>query len=554
MPWSKKAKWGLILCGSLVWSATMVKSGLVYDYGIGFWGPNGHDGVWHISLASGLSRGTLQMPIFAGENIRNYHLGFDFLLAVIFRLTSLPVSRIYFQVLPPVISILTGLAVYSLVLRWCRDKTAAWWSAFFIYFGGSWGWLVSWLRSGRLGGESMFWSQQAISTLINPPFALSVLLILIGLLSFQRKRFWPAVLVFAVTGWVKIYAGVISFSGLLIWGMFDWIRYRETFTLRVLLASGAIFSLLFFPFNQASANLLVWKPFWFLETLTGFSDRLNWPYLHQVMVNNFATGDWMKYSIAVIAAFCIFIVGNLGTRIVSIFCLIRDNHGLSLPYVFLGQGIILGILFPLLFIQTGTPWNTIQFFYYSQVFAGILAGVAVSNILKIVKFSNFLRIGIWILVIGLTLPTTYDTLHHYLPSRPPAMIPQSEILALDFLSRQPPGVVLTPVFTRSDFPPPKPLYLYESTAYVSAFGGHPVFLEDEINLDITGYDWRSARQELEDFFTTTDASAARGFLQGRNIRYLYLPDVARMHPRLGAGEMGMKTVFENTQVAVWAGN
>jgi len=42
----------LIIIGSLVWSLTMVKSGLCWDAkcvgGIGFWGPNGHDGVWHI--------------------------------------------------------------------------------------------------------------------------------------------------------------------------------------------------------------------------------------------------------------------------------------------------------------------------------------------------------------------------------------------------------------------------------------------------------------------------------------------------------------------------
>ena len=41
----------------------MVKSGLVYDYGMGFWGPNGHDGVWHVSLASSLARGTLNTDL-----------------------------------------------------------------------------------------------------------------------------------------------------------------------------------------------------------------------------------------------------------------------------------------------------------------------------------------------------------------------------------------------------------------------------------------------------------------------------------------------------------
>ncbi len=67
----------LILFGTVSWSLTMVKSGIVYGFGMGFWGPNGHDGVWHIAISESLSRGTLDMPIFAGEAIRNYHIGFN---------------------------------------------------------------------------------------------------------------------------------------------------------------------------------------------------------------------------------------------------------------------------------------------------------------------------------------------------------------------------------------------------------------------------------------------------------------------------------------------
>jgi len=67
----------LILIGTAVWSLTMVKSGLTYPYGVGFWGPNGHDGIWHISLAQSLAKGSWEIPIFAGETIKNYHIGFD---------------------------------------------------------------------------------------------------------------------------------------------------------------------------------------------------------------------------------------------------------------------------------------------------------------------------------------------------------------------------------------------------------------------------------------------------------------------------------------------
>ena len=59
----------LIFLGIINWSLIMVKSALIYPFGMGFWGPNGHDGVWHIALINQLARGSLEMPTFAGEQL-----------------------------------------------------------------------------------------------------------------------------------------------------------------------------------------------------------------------------------------------------------------------------------------------------------------------------------------------------------------------------------------------------------------------------------------------------------------------------------------------------
>jgi len=168
MPWILRNKhWLLITIGTIIWSATMIKSGLVYDFGMGFWGPNGHDGVWHLAIIEGLSRGTFEMPIFVGEKIQNYHLGFDLLVASLHVLTRIPTVNLYFQILPPIMAFLTGYLVFKL--------TTNNWSVFFTYFGGSLGWVLG-------KGESTFWSQQAISTLLNPPYALSLILLQLLLL------------------------------------------------------------------------------------------------------------------------------------------------------------------------------------------------------------------------------------------------------------------------------------------------------------------------------------------------------------------------------------
>ena len=115
-------KWLLIIIGTITWSLTMVRSGWLYSYGMGFWGANGHDAIWHIALAESLSRGSLQMPVFAGFGIQNYHIGFDLILAALHRITFIPVVNLYFQIIPPIMAILIGLLTYNFVYIWRKSK------------------------------------------------------------------------------------------------------------------------------------------------------------------------------------------------------------------------------------------------------------------------------------------------------------------------------------------------------------------------------------------------------------------------------------------------
>lgn len=521
MPFVKRnSHWLLIFLGTFVWSLTMVKSGLVYDYGMGFWGANGHDGIWHISLITSLASGTFQMPIFAGEVIKNYHLGFDLLVAAIHVVTRIPVITLYFQILPPLLALGVGWSAYLLVLEWTSSKPAALWAIFFTYFGGSWGWLFG-------GGESMFWSQQAISTLINPPFALSLILLFLGLRQLHLKSYFWAVLLFTSLALVKIYASVLILAGLSLVTLTN--RSRAIVFVTTLVLS----LLVFLPTNKSSTSLIVWQPGWFLETMMAVSDRVNWPKFYSAMINYKASHNLLKLPLAYSAAALIFLVGNLGTRIIGF-----KSFRLGIQSVV----VVLGFALPMLFVQSGTPWNTIQFFYYSQAIMGLLAGIAIS------RFPRWLTVSVLIL----TIPTAVDSLKHYLPSRPPAMVSRQELDALVFLSVLPRGVVLTAVPAIDPAaPPPRPLYHYESTAYVSALSGQPVFVEDYVNLNITGFDWQSRRDLVTAFFTSTDAKSAKQFLTHNAIKYIYLENIAGNRPILSVSQLGGTTLFENSQSVIW---
>jgi hypothetical protein len=301
------------------------------------------------------------------------------------------------------------------------------------------------------------------------------------------------------------------------------------------LAASLISLALFLPFNSLTAKSLVFQPFWFVRTLMASSDRLNWPKVYEALINYQLAGNYFKLIPAYILATAIFIFGNLGLRIVGFF---------RAKSPFYWTVIILGIVFPLLFVQSGTAWNTIQFFYYAQFFLGLLAGRFLDN--KIIIHKSLFLI--------LMLPAVFATLRHYLPSRPPAAIPPAEIQALNFLRSQSPGIVLTPVFDKNNFAKvtePRPLFAYESTAYVAALSGHPVFLEDEVNLHLLNIDPQPRHDQIIQFFNATDPVRAREFLSANSITYLYLPRIDFVRPLLHPAELGMTEIFSASQTSLW---
>ncbi len=527
----------------------MVKNGIIYPFGMGFWGANGHDGIWHLALINNFSKGIFNMPVFAGYPLQNYHIGFDLLVAFLFKVASVPVVNLYFQILPPILAFLIGLLTYKFVWLLTNSKKSAILATFFTFFGGSFAWILG-------KGESAFWSQQQISTLINPPYALSLIIILLGLILLVKYQNTKKILFlifssifFGILIEIKVYAGILVLGGLLVSGVWRVVKEKKLDYLMVFVCSLTISLIIFLPSLKGSSKLLIWQPFWFLEIMMGAPDRLNWIRFYSAMTTYKSGGVFLKGILAYSVAFAIFIIGNFGTRILA-FKNISLKRLTSLD-LFIWSIIGAGILIPTFFLQKGTSWNTIQFFYYSLFFSGILTGIVLSKLNKLAI----------ILFVVLTIPTTIITLREvYLPKRPPAMLSKEELSALEFLKNQPNGVVLTYPFdklraSQAVANPPRPLYLYESTAYVSAFSGKTTFLEDEVNLNITGYDWPTRRTDIESWYREPNVEKAREFLKKNNIKYIYLlkgvPNGTPQRAYLGEGQLGLIRLFENKDVNIW---
>jgi len=214
--------------------------------------------------------------------------------------------------------------------------------------------------------------------------------------------------------------------------------------------------------------------------------------------------------------------------------------------IFLLIVVLGGIIIPTFFVQSGTPWNTIQFMYYSLFFSGILAGISLTQ---------YIKYYIPYILVLLTVPTSYITLRDvYIPSRPPAKLSNYEFEGLSFLKSQSDGIVLTYPYDENKAKeainnPPRPLYLYESTAYVSAYSQKTVFLEDEVNLNITGYDWKNRREVVLAWLKEKDEEKARYFLKDNNIKYIYW--VKPQRALLGDKQLGLVKIFENEECIIF---
>lgn len=557
----------LIVIGTITWSLTMVRSGLCWNEGclggVGFWGANGHDAIWHISLINSLSKGDLSLPIFAGMNIQNYHIGYDLFLSWIVKLTNISPSVLYFQIIPPILALLIGILTYKFVLLWRGSKEESMLATFFVYFGGSFGWLVSLVRGQGWGGESMFWSQQSISTLINPPFALSMVIILLGLIFFHKylqgknKLFLIlTALLLGVSIFVKVYAGLLVIASLVAVSIWSVIKKKNLWVIPLTIISALIALVLFISFNKTSVGLIAWSPFWFLESMATLSDRLNWQRLFSAMTTYKMGHIWIKAILAYSFAFAIFIIGNFGTRLITLRALLKSPKKLLSAgpiEIFIFTIIMAGIVVPMFFVQKGTAWNTIQFLYYSLMFAGIVAGIEVWGLIK--NKSNLIKTISLILLLVVTLPTTIASLGNYLPPKPQSILPKSEVEALDFLSKEERGVVLTypfDIYKSEKALAPRPLYLYTSTAYVSGFSGQPVFVEDQINLDIMQYHWQDRVGEVNKFLNTLDVESATKFIKENNIKYVYW--LRDQHARIGDKQLGLIKIYENSDVTIYVVN
>lgn len=506
-----------IICVVLL-TLTVIKSGLVYPFGLGFWGPNGHDAVFHISLIEKFAKNpfNLDHPQYSGVKLTNYHFVFDYLSGLAVRILNIPSVTFYFRLVPIILGLVLVSLLNKLMSRWKYSNWEKIISFVFVFLGGSLGFLPK-LITGQdiFSGESAFWVNQSASLFLNPPFALSLVFLLLFLLNIgNENKIKPGkyiLLIFlgAILCQTKIYAFVLLVTGLFI------CRKFKLFTGVVIL--GTLFTI---PFSSFSGSPFIFDPLWFSKSLFASYDRFYWPKFVEAWQAYEATGNIIKLLAVNLFATAIFIIGNLGVRIFGLNIVLEKNQK-DISAKLISTIVIIGLLIPLFIVQKVNPWNTIQFTYYSIFFLGLISGRAIIRLLSSIS-SKTVKVIVTICILFFGTATSIGTFKDYFGRQSASTVSFSEIAGLETLRKQPKGIVLTPAFLISGWNvTPKPLYDYVSTAYVSAFSGQPEFLSDTINLDITGFDYKERSRQVQRFYNTLDRVWARRFLQENDIRYIY---------------------------------
>ncbi|MBI3485320.1 hypothetical protein HY025_00075 [Candidatus Daviesbacteria bacterium] len=552
----------ILLLGIIFQILPTVKTGLSFGFGLGFWGPNAHDGVWHIALVNQLEKNLPPLnPIYSGAVLKNYHYLYDLLISLTANLTTISPVDLVFRLYPLLFSTMLGVGTVVLFKKMFQDyinekklNVAIISSLFFVYFAGSFGWIVTYLHERVLSGESSFWANQAVSFNLNPPFAISLIIIIACLVLFKnalRYNFKNSLLLGLLVGSLigfKAYGAIILFLSIFIIWVIN-LRNRLFFRLFLTLVVGGLISLGIYLPNFSYSSTFIFQPFWLIDTMIDFPDRVGWLKLSSARTAYFERKEWLKFFLVELISFLLFLIGNLGVRFLGLFTILKFKKirsDLLLQFIF--AILIFSFLIPLFFTQVGTAWNTIQFLYYFLYFMALFAGFVISFIFD--KFPKGINFVVIIFLLIITPINSIATAWGYTYNRPHAFISNFEMQALSFLKDQPDGVVLTFPFNKDDrekFQGPLPLFVYETTAYVSAFSEKTVFLEDEIQNDILNLDNSRKRVKSKVFFDSLGKENGN-FLIKENIKYIYL----QKYYKINLEENNeISKIFENQEILIY---
>lgn len=385
-----------------------------------------HDSIWHIGLMENLSESIPPLhPSTATITLNNYHYFYDLFLVSLDKFSYISNFIIYFQFS---VLLLAGLLVSSayIVGKKLHSKLAGIFLVGFTTFAGSLAYLIPVFNPGQIWHESSFWVSQTLVMMVNPQviYTIAVSYLVITLFSklMQTKPnsqtyihlHGLVILLSATSIGFKSYAWVILSFMYACYLLIELITFKSIKTILVGLVYLFVSAPMVWLITKFAGNSFFYEPLWYTNTMVESPDRVNyleWKFLqdHYLFKKN-----WPRLILLEAKKLFVFYFGNLGVRgifvALPLLLLQKKYRKLSfwkIPIVVL-SGFLFSSIFPLLFLQRGTVWNSIQFWYYALIFANILAVILLAELLR--KKSKLVVGIIAVILFAIAIPTSVKTI------------------------------------------------------------------------------------------------------------------------------------------------
>ena len=474
-----------------------------------------HDTLWHFAVIHELARSfPPQNPGMAGVPLLNYHFLSDLILMLVHQGSGLSVETVYMYLAPPVVAFLFALSAFMLAKRLTKSTWKGLTGAAFTVFGGSAAYTIPLLLGKNTPWfANSFMLDQPFDQLTNVHTVLGFSIFLFGVSILHRfvqdGRKNDAIfsgLLLGLSTAVKAYAGIVAVGAL-------WtalvpelvLRRSRKMLLPTLIATGLFLGFTLWTSSTTKPPLL-FLPGWILRRMVEDSGRFYNEHLTQLYQHYTAAGNIPRFIQINLEEFGLYLVGNLGVRILAFICIgkkiLRFSRASTMDFFLIGA-VVFSLGIPLLFVQPVSVYNTIQFSPYALMLLSILLVVEITE--------KKPHTALLILLFILSIPTTIKTF--ILANQEESVtVPIKEVEAMQFVNTLPEeSVVLTPISSQHR-------YLMK----IPGLGGRRTYFSGETFAVLTDTPYQYRLEAVEEFFSPeTPVDRRERILKDAKITHIY---------------------------------
>jgi hypothetical protein len=434
----------MIILGSVAFAALNWGSGVVSESGYEMRGTNATDGFIHLAYTARLTEEIPpERPGVAGERLHGYHYFSNLFFAQMQKMTGMELEDILFRYGATTLALLYGLGFYIFgrVAGFSQKENVAVLVMAYLGFG-----FVGLSEFFNISYPGM---QYPIALVHNPSTLLGIAFLVVGfgiLLRVDESWRWGilAGIVLGVVTQTKVYAGLLGILGLCVYVAWklcsdsslqkvfanSWLRLRSRIggkkfqnpggakvarskSIRVLIdyalpiiLTGVVTYTTFWWQNQGSGSL-IWAPMQFLDLFMNQQGLEKWYFADRMQIfRESANWKWIIASYG--QALLLYLLIHSGNHLVllsKISNLREARFWKNDVTILIGTVVSMGLIVPLLFLQDGSVYNTVQFQWICGSLLAIPSGLALASLVQLVNVGRWRKVCsaaviLFVLVVG----------------------------------------------------------------------------------------------------------------------------------------------------------